>query len=139
MEKIKYNKDIENQELAIIETIINNNGYKYMKQWNLNQFKIDYPSLYKTIIETSKQYATFKIISKKLFEQYSLQKEALKLMNNYFRNRGLTRSDKLLFKGIQRYFSKLENNNLLADVGDVVITSKNIKYYRTRYNLYKYV
>jgi hypothetical protein len=64
-----------------------------------------------------------------------LQHEALKLMTNYKRNRGLTLHDKVLMKNINRYLNKLQLLNTTPDVGDVVIDKKNIEIYRKRYTL----
>ena len=45
-------------------------------------------------------------------------------MNNYKMEIGLSKNNKNLLKGIQRYFNKIQNLNFETAVGDVVINDK---------------
>lgn len=73
------------------------------------------------------------MITNKIIKNYTLQLDVIKLMYKYKRKNGLSRKEKLDLKSIQRYFNKLQNCNTIPDLYDIVITEKNINYYKTNY------
>lgn len=75
------------------------------------------------------------LTTNRFVKKYNLQLKALTLMMNYKRNRGLTNYDKKLLKSVQRYFNKIQHNNLEPAVGDAVINDRNIKEYERNYAL----